>query len=76
MLYYEIRVAGELPAEALADFSRLNAAVELAETVIRGSLPDQAALSGLLTRLEVAGVQVTELRRLGPARPRAARSGS
>ena len=74
MLYYEIRVAGELPAEALADFGRLNAAVELAQTVIRGSLADQAALSGLLTRLEAAGVQVTELRRLGPARL-SARSG-
>jgi len=62
--YYEIRVAGVLPAEALLDFDRLTASVEPVETVVHGPLPDQAALQGLLARLETLGVQVLELRRL------------
>ena len=63
-LYYEIRVAGVLPAEALLDFERLNASVEPVETVLHGPLADQAALYGLLARLETFGVQVLEVRRV------------
>jgi hypothetical protein len=62
--YYEIRVAGVLPPEVLADFERLTAAVEPVETVVHGPLEDQAALNGLLARLETFGVEVLELRRL------------
>ena len=63
-LYYEIRVAGVLPPEALLDFERLSASVEPVETVLHGPLADQAALYGLLARLETFGVQVLEVRRL------------
>jgi hypothetical protein len=62
--YYEIRVAGVVPPEALLDFERLNASVEPVETVVNGLLQDQAALHGLLARLETFGVQVIEVRRL------------
>ena len=62
--YYEIRVAGVLPPEALLDFERLTASVEPVETVVHGSLQDQAALQGLLARLENLGIQVLEVRRL------------
>jgi hypothetical protein len=62
--YYEIRVAGVLPPEALLDFERLTASVEPVETVVHGPLQDQAALHGLLARLETFGVQVIEVRRL------------
>ena len=62
--YYEIRVAGVLPPEALLDFDRLTASVEPVETVVHGPLRDQAALHGLLARLETFGVQVLEVRRL------------
>jgi hypothetical protein len=62
--YYEIRVAGVLPPEALLDFERLTASVEPVETVVHGPLRDQAALHGLLARLETFGVQVLEVRRL------------
>lgn len=68
--YYEIRVSGVLPPEALLDFDRLSASVEPVETVLHGPLRDQAALHGLLARLETFGVQVLEVRRLherGPA---------
>jgi len=62
--YYEIRVTGVLPPEALLDFERLTASVEPVETVLHGPLRDQAALNGLLARLETFGVQVLEIRRL------------
>jgi hypothetical protein len=63
-LYYEIRVVGTLPPEALLDFERLRASVHHVETVLHGPLRDQAALQGLLARLETLGVQVLEIRRL------------
>ena len=62
--YYEIRVAGVLPPEALLDYERLTASVEPVETVVHGPLRDQAALQGLLLRLETLGIQVLEIRRL------------
>jgi len=74
--YYEIRVTGVLPPEALLDFDRLIASVEPVETVLHGPLRDQAALNGLLARLETFGVEVLEIRRLQdrdpPARQREA----
>lgn len=68
-LYYEIRVSGTLPPEALLDFERLSASVKQVETVLHGPLADQAALYGLLTRLETLGVQVLEVRRLHEENP-------
>ncbi len=62
--YYEIRVAGVLPSEVLLDFDRLTASVEPVETVLHGQLVDQAALHGLLARLETFGIEVLEVRRL------------
>ena len=67
--YYEIRVSGVLPPEALLDFDRLTASVEPVETVLHGPIRDQAALNGLLARLEAFGVQVLEIRRLHPQDP-------
>ena len=67
--YYEIRVVGVLPPEALLDFERLTASVEPVETVLHGPLRDQAALQGLLARLETFGVQVVEVRRLHDSNP-------
>jgi hypothetical protein len=69
--YYEIRVAGILPPEALLDFDRLSASVEPVETVVHGPIQDQAALHGLLARLETFGVQVIEVRRLHEKDPTA-----
>jgi hypothetical protein len=62
--YYEIRISGILPPEALVDFERLTATVEPVATVVHGPLPDQAALNGLLARLELLGAQIHEIRRL------------
>jgi hypothetical protein len=73
--YYEIRVAGVLPPEALLDFDRLTASVEPVETVVHGPIQDQAALHGLLARLETFGVQVIEVRRLHGKDPSAGDQG-
>jgi hypothetical protein len=62
--YYEIRIVGVLPPEALLDFDRLTASVEPVETVVHGPLPDAAALHGLLARLEEFGAEVVEMRRV------------
>jgi hypothetical protein len=67
--YYEIRVAGTLPPEALLDFEQLSACLEPVETMVHGVIPDQAALYGLLTRLENLGAQVLEVRRLHDREP-------
>ena len=67
--YYEIRVAGTLPPEALLDFEKLTASVEPVETVVHGPLRDQAALTGLLARLETFGVKVLEIRRVHETAP-------
>jgi hypothetical protein len=67
--YYEIRVVGVLPPEALLDFGRLTASVEPVETVVHGPLPDVAALHGLLARLEEFGAEVVEMRRLHDPAP-------
>jgi hypothetical protein len=66
---YEIRITGILPPEALLDFEQLTASVEPLETVVHGPLADQAALHGLLARLEALGVQVLEIRRLRDQAP-------
>ena len=73
--YYEIRVAGVLPPEALLDFDRLSASVEPVETVVHGPLRDQAALQGLLARLETFGIQVLEVRKLRAGDPPADEGG-
>jgi hypothetical protein len=63
-LTYQIRVRGVLPPAAVLGFDRRTADGEPVETYLHGPLPDQAALSALLFRLEELGVQVVEIRRL------------
>jgi hypothetical protein len=63
-VYYEIRVGGLLPPDALLDFERLMVSVEPVKTVLHGPISDQAALHGLLARLELFGAEVVEVRRL------------
>jgi len=75
-IYYEIRIAGLLPPGALRGFEQL-AADQPVETMVCGPLPDQAALHGLLARLEASGVQLVGLRRhedRAPARHGSSRS--
>ncbi len=71
---YEIRITGILPPEALRDFEDLAPSIKPVGTIVHGQLPDQAALHGLLARLEMLGVQVLEVRRLRGGSPPAQQS--
>ena len=77
-IYYEIRIAGVVPPGALRGFEQL-AADQPDETMVRGPLADQAALNGLLARLESSGIQLMRLRRQKyqlPAQPGSAESAA
>jgi hypothetical protein len=61
---YEIRVRGHVPPEELEEVENLRATVEPTETVLRGCVPDQAALHGILARLHSLGLELLEVRRV------------
>jgi hypothetical protein len=61
---YEIRIKGRLSDSLLAAFEGLDATVEPVETVLRGPVQDQAALYGLLNRIQSLGLELVEVRRL------------
>ena len=59
---YEIRVAGAVPETDLRDMES-SVAPDQVNTILYG-ITDQAALYGLLARLEALGVEVIEVRRV------------
>lgn len=63
---YEIRVKGTLSESFLAAFDDLTVSVNPVETVIRGPIVDQAALYGLLDRIQALGLELVEVRQLPP----------
>jgi hypothetical protein len=65
---YEIRVKGRVGKSLLSRFDGFDAEVEPAETILRGSVSDQAALHGVLDRIQGLGLELVELRRLGKSR--------
>jgi hypothetical protein len=68
-VYYEVRVTGIVPPEALLDFEQLTASVQGVVTVVHGRLQDQAAVSGLLARLTASRIEILHLRRCRCAEP-------
>lgn len=48
----------------------LEVAVDPVRTVLRGLLPDQAALLGILAKARLLDLELVEVRRLPPARGR------
>ena len=71
---YEIRIKGRLGDPLLASFADLDASIKPAETVLRGEVEDQAALHGLLDRIQALGLELIEIRQVQQpertARPR------
>jgi hypothetical protein len=61
---YAVRVRGQYSdvAEA-ASQEGLDVALDPVRTVLRGRLPDQAALFGVLTRVRLLGLELIEVRR-------------
>lgn len=68
---FEIHVRGSVPDDLLEDFEDLTASLVPATTVLTGTLPDQSALYGVLSRLQALGLELVEVRRLAsdPAGP-------
>jgi hypothetical protein len=61
---YEIRVRGHLGGKMLRAFPALAAATQGSDTLLRGCLPDQAAVYGVIAALEALGLELIEVRRL------------
>lgn len=61
---YEIRIEGQVSEELLSAFEGMEATVWPRETVLRGPVLDQAALYGLLDRIQALGLELVEVRRL------------
>jgi hypothetical protein len=60
--HYEITVHGRLSAALVSAFEGLSATPAATGTVIRGEIPDQAALFGVLERIEALGLELLEVR--------------
>jgi hypothetical protein len=61
---YEIRVRGHLGQTMRTAFPELRARVEGGDTVLSGSLPDQAAVYGVLAAIESLGLELVAVRRV------------
>lgn len=63
--HYEVRVSGRMSRTLMAEFAelQLESSVEHVQTVLHGDVQDQAALYGLLRRLEALGLDLVEVRR-------------
>jgi len=63
-LHFEIRVAGTVPADVLAELDDVRIITQSVETVLRGPVPDQAALIGIINRLQGWGIELHAVRQL------------
>jgi hypothetical protein len=61
---FEIRIRGRVGDSLLASFGELQAEVEPAETVLRASHMDQAALHGVLEKVRALGLELVEVRQV------------
>ena len=61
---YEIRIKGRVSEQLLSVFEGMEASEQSVETVLRGPVADQAALYGLLDRIQALGLELIEVRRL------------
>jgi len=65
--HYEITVRGRLSDSLLGAFDGLCASPVAGGTVLSGGVPDQAALFGVLERIDALGLELIEVRSV-PAR--------
>jgi hypothetical protein len=60
---YQLRVRGRLGRTMRTAFAGLDAQADGEDTVLAGVLADQAALHGVLARIEALGLELLEVRR-------------
>jgi hypothetical protein len=70
---YEFRVRGRLGETLLSSFAGFEAEIQPVETILRGSVTDQAALHGVLEQIEALGLELVEVRQVDPRREPIAR---
>ncbi|MET9689444.1 hypothetical protein ACXNSR_36585 [Streptomyces sp. NC-S4] len=61
---YEFRISGVVPDTLAASFPELDRTPVPEQTLLFGSVVDEAHLYGLLTRFQSLGLRVLEMRRL------------
>ena len=66
MTTYQIRVRGRLGRTMRAAFPALHAHALGEDTLLTGTLADQAALYGVLGQIEALGLELLEVRRESP----------
>ena len=66
--HYQITVRGRLSDALLTAFDGLTATPSAAGTVLCGEIPDQAALFGVLERIESLGLELLAVSRTEAAR--------
>ena len=67
---YEIRLRGHLGQTFLSAFPGLRGRRSEGDTILTGDLADRAALYGVIAEVEALGLELVEIRRLAPGRPR------
>ena len=67
---YQIRVRGRLGETIRSAFPALQARTRGRDTVLTGVFADQAALYGVIAEFEALGLELIEVRRLPPHRPK------
>jgi hypothetical protein len=63
---YMIRIKGRLGPTALSAFPCMAAEPKGGETVLTGLLEDRSAVFGVLAEIEALGLELLELRQIGP----------
>ncbi len=65
--HYEIRVSGLVPETVLVEMEGVRALVEPVQTILQGPVRDQAALCGIINRLQRLELKLIEARQFpGP----------
>ena len=64
---YRIRIRGRLGETIRSAFPALQAQASGGDTVLTGTLCDQAAVYGVLAEIEALGLELLEVRRLPPS---------
>jgi hypothetical protein len=65
---YEFRIRGRLGERLLSSFEGFDAEIQPVETILQGSVEDQAALHGVLEQIEALGLELVEVRQVDERR--------
>ena len=63
-LHFEIRVVGPVSADVIEELEDLHVVSQAVDTVLRGPIQDQAALVGIINRLQSWGIELRSVRQL------------